>query len=333
MISPESTDLSAAIVPEDVQLMPTPGPDPRLITFIADIHADLRSLEDSLIQSGNAVRRENGELQIFDGVFIVITGDVIDRWWDNLAVLRLLVKIQKHGVLIILPGNHELAMLDALSDNPGSAGALWQKHWARNILGEIKREEKLEHIPDRIDWLRRQVFDGEFRQIFANMQPYFAFDKVVASHSLPIHTAANSDATFDTIATSWQECLRSRVFDTFMTKDSAFGSILWNHDVLITEQNAWYADWLRAQGYYAHIHGHKALASGVQQDQFLEDKGVVILNGDIAMSRGVRQDMTKRRWGYTQYNTVTGDIIVDSSEGIHQCIGRLLDDGFHKSVD
>lgn len=83
---------------------------------ISDIHGE-RELFDELLQK---VKYDAAEDQL------ILLGDYVDRGPDSKGVLERVIELKKRGA-IVLRGNHDQMMLDAVGDKPGA-----KESWARN---------------------------------------------------------------------------------------------------------------------------------------------------------------------------------------------------------
>lgn len=114
------------------------------MTFIPDVHGDARALQDSLIQAGCAERR--GHRFMIHTERVVQTGDLIDRYGENLAVLDTMLAVRDRAHLTILAGNHEVMALNALF-HPNHAGDVYawvrQENGGYAVLREIAKRERL----------------------------------------------------------------------------------------------------------------------------------------------------------------------------------------------
>lgn len=83
---------------------------------ISDIHGELHLLEE-LLQEAKYNDSEDG---------LILLGDYVDRGPDSKGVLERIIQLKERGA-IVLRGNHDQMMLDAVNDKPGA-----RKNWARN---------------------------------------------------------------------------------------------------------------------------------------------------------------------------------------------------------
>lgn len=83
---------------------------------ISDIHGELHLLEE-LLQEAKYNDAEDG---------LILLGDYVDRGPDSKGVLERIIQLKGRGA-IVLRGNHDQMMLDAVNDKPGA-----RKNWARN---------------------------------------------------------------------------------------------------------------------------------------------------------------------------------------------------------
>ncbi|MDA0835982.1 MAG: metallophosphoesterase [Planctomycetota bacterium] len=107
----------------------------------------------------------------------VVLGDVIDRGPDSKRVIEQLIDLQQNCRLILLIGNHEEMLFDALADGP------WKETWP--LYGGREMIESyggtIEQIPEEhLDFLRNGVdyFEaGNTIFVHANLEPKVPLDK------------------------------------------------------------------------------------------------------------------------------------------------------------
>lgn len=124
------------------------------VFVIGDIHGEIQQFEELL-------RHWDKDTQQ-----LIITGDLIDRGKDPLAVVRLAMKLKQDQNAIVLMGNHEEMLLSWL-DNPNEdyffpdsvstitsflrevSEFYWQTH-----LPEVSKEKILTTFPEEVAFLR-----------------------------------------------------------------------------------------------------------------------------------------------------------------------------------
>lgn len=132
-------------------LMP---PDAHLFA-IGDIHGQADVLED-LLEHLRALPRGPGQAATAARE-IIFLGDLIDRGPDSLGAVRLAWEAEGFDQRTILPGNHELMMLDTL-DTPEDWD-LWLCNGGFALLQELDPDETM-NLPEALAALRAKLPRG-----------------------------------------------------------------------------------------------------------------------------------------------------------------------------
>lgn len=124
------------------------------VFVIGDIHGEIQQFEELLHHWDKDTQQ------------LIITGDLIDRGKDPLAVVRLAMKLKQDHNAIVLMGNHEDMLLEWL-DNPNEdyvypdsvrtitsflrevSEFYWQTH-----LQDVSKEKILTTFPEEVEFLR-----------------------------------------------------------------------------------------------------------------------------------------------------------------------------------
>jgi len=90
-----------------------------------DIHGCLASWIALIEQSGGRVLyNDDGlavDVQMPDGVRLASVGDLINRGTHSVEVLELAIRLHQRGKLVVVPGNHDLALASALISGEGAS--------------------------------------------------------------------------------------------------------------------------------------------------------------------------------------------------------------------
>lgn len=186
-----------------LQLLPRPIPaaipDGIELVVIGDIHGRSSALYRCLDDIARTPTRLGCRRTL------VFLGDLIDRGPDSLGVVRIALEA-RHRVdnLYILPGNHELMLLDVLS---GSQTSLWQMNGGITVLDEVDPNWRSLSWPDAVAALRSRLptgFEqllreapshlriGDLLCVHAGLHPHLPPEKHLArdaSHTTPTHWA------------------------------------------------------------------------------------------------------------------------------------------------
>jgi serine/threonine protein phosphatase 1 len=178
-----------------------PGQMPDLQIFaIGDIHAQASAFADALDAIG--ATRGDGRRRV-----LVLLGDLIDRGPDHLGTLALLEAAQDRAFVdevILLPGNHELMLLDALAD--ASTFRSWVVDWGMPMLEELDPDGTVHTLPDararilaavgalteRLRTAPSHVRFGDLLFVHAGISPYRSEEAFLAQsgeHALYDHWA------------------------------------------------------------------------------------------------------------------------------------------------
>jgi serine/threonine protein phosphatase 1 len=162
------------------------GPDdgrPQRIYAIGDVHGRLDLLDELITRIDDDVR-VRPEMP----TRIIVLGDFIDRGPSSAMIIELFVRLRAESNVIVLMGNHERTMLDAL-DGDHLAMELWLAHGGLATLesfgancGSVDLEDtramiKLtrSHIPKRVEaWIRglpSYVHLGDHYFVHAGIRP------------------------------------------------------------------------------------------------------------------------------------------------------------------
>ncbi|WP_187976667.1 AAA family ATPase [Mycetocola sp. JXN-3] len=113
--SPEEAD-AAVIVREKLRTDLTDQHGP--FDAIGDVHGCLSELETLLTTLGYTLTRDNAGRPIDAehplGRRVILLGDLVDRGPDSVGVLRLAMGMHAAGHALVVPGNHEQALINAL---------------------------------------------------------------------------------------------------------------------------------------------------------------------------------------------------------------------------
>ncbi|MDB5439225.1 MAG: diadenosine tetraphosphatase [Caulobacteraceae bacterium] len=129
-------------------------PEPQVVYAVGDMHGQ-GVLVHALLQS---IADEIGVNH--DRPAVVVTlGDYVDRGPHSKYVLDLLVSLRDYGLIGVhfLKGNHEAAMLDFLSGEPGSAA--WLEFGGRQTLDSYKVEQPVS-TPESLEKARLALADA-----------------------------------------------------------------------------------------------------------------------------------------------------------------------------
>jgi serine/threonine protein phosphatase 1 len=128
------------------------------IGFVGDVHGNVEAL-----------RGLWGELQLSDASQVVYMGDYINKGPDSAAVIEQLIEYSASGRVVLLRGNHELALLDALESR--SLAAFLKMGGAATIRSYVRRPVRAdvlkdfeEHFPEaHLDVLRSlsDIYESE----------------------------------------------------------------------------------------------------------------------------------------------------------------------------
>lgn len=136
-----------------------------------------------------AISDIHGELELFDellqkveydavGDQLILLGDYGDRGQDSKGVLERVIELKKRGA-IVLRGNHDQMMLDAVNDEPG-AKQIWARNGALATLQSYDPSIKDMTLPtaaafwEHIDFIKETDYYHEtddFIFVHAGVQP------------------------------------------------------------------------------------------------------------------------------------------------------------------
>ncbi|MBB5179969.1 serine/threonine protein phosphatase 1 [Planomicrobium koreense] len=138
------------------------------ILAISDIHGELE-LFDELLQKADY---DDAEDQL------ILLGDYGDRGPDSKGVLERVIELKKRGA-IVLRGNHDQMMLDAVNDEPG-AKLIWARNGALPTLQSYDPSIKDMTLPtaavfwEHIDFIKKTAYyyeTDDFIFVHAGVQP------------------------------------------------------------------------------------------------------------------------------------------------------------------
>lgn len=151
--------------------------DSERFVVVGDIHGCYRSLEAML-----------KKLEPFSSSTFIFLGDYIDRGPDSKSVIDLLLDFQKHTTSVMLRGNHEQMMIQALDEKDFS---LWMINGGRITLESYGLNEYNPDIPE------------EHYHFIKQTKPYYETDQYFFVHAgLPTditikQATQNSDYWYD----------------------------------------------------------------------------------------------------------------------------------------
>ncbi len=153
------------------------------IYAIGDIHGRSDLLQQLLAKIGDHSRA----LPPARSLYVVLVGDLVDRGPDSAGVLEMLFNLQRDNAqLVVLPGNHEDAMLEAIDGDPVAmrrwlavGGAATMRSFGIDPdSGEDPRDlvRRLRAAVPRewVAWLRRlpmSVQSGDYYFVHAGIRP------------------------------------------------------------------------------------------------------------------------------------------------------------------
>ncbi|WP_375396505.1 metallophosphoesterase family protein [uncultured Sphingomonas sp.] len=166
----------------------TPATMPRLYA-IGDIHGRADLFEQIIDHiKDDVLTRDQRPTRI------IILGDFIDRGPASAAIVTLLMRLRKESNLIVLKGNHEAAMVDALAGDHDALD-LWLAHGGLETLAsfgvdvddidqadtlQILRRARAEIPPSIRRWLRdlpTHASFGRYYFVHAGIQPGVPLDE------------------------------------------------------------------------------------------------------------------------------------------------------------
>ncbi|MGR3762373.1 metallophosphoesterase (plasmid) [Roseobacteraceae bacterium NS-SX3] len=163
----------------DWQPLPEPSEVPEHLFVIADVHGQAGLLA-ALLEHLTHVPGLSGWPRV-----LVFTGDLIDRGPSSLEVLRLALAAEgRFGRCILLPGNHEQMLAEALAE-PHAPAAL--RFWAANGGTAVIREVlggapcPAAQIPARV---RAALPEGFLRRILSAPSHYICGDLLMVHAGL-----------------------------------------------------------------------------------------------------------------------------------------------------
>ena len=189
--------LSLALVPDiiapgrsrredDPRRLPSTAPGERIYA-IGDIHGCYDLWLDLL----DRIEQHARALPDGPNPRLILLGDMIDRGPGSRKVLRVAYETQRqHGDLVVLLGNHEMMMLDAIAGRKGALDA-WLRFGGQETLRSFGIEPPFKHrevaaalraaIPaEWADWLRQLPFStrsGDYFFCHAGVRPGVAIKR------------------------------------------------------------------------------------------------------------------------------------------------------------
>lgn len=112
---------------------------PRRILVVADIHGQIKALEEAL---------KSAKFNPKNGDYLIMLGDLIDRGYGSKEALDFAMELVKQGNGLVLRGNHEQMAIDAYESG-------YFQHWFSNgglvahqqILGDKKYLDFMKSLP------------------------------------------------------------------------------------------------------------------------------------------------------------------------------------------
>lgn len=302
---------------DEVPLLRTP------VLYIGDVHGDAMALERTFDQAGWADKRHSKMVKIrkekLPGT-IVLLGDLIDRWRQNIQVLETVLQLQDQmgERCITLLGNHELMMIEALRNQNPTMIEDWLDNGGDETLAELTMHGRLmkqaldhaEPLSDQaMEYFNKTYESPEVasgfidafiasRQLFLKGRYASLFNGMKISHSaggvLAVHAGIDSytgtvmeDEGLDVVNrgynTAWQmNALKNWVYPT------GFSSTLWRRKGIASGNealDAHTAKLFREKGIHVLIHGHDYVKEGIQK--WRPSHRILEVNADCSMSRGM----------------------------------------------
>jgi len=112
------------------------------VAFVGDVHGNV-----------DALRGLWGQPEVSDASRVVYMGDYLNKGPDSAAVIEQLIEYSRSGRAVLLRGNHESALLDALQTRTLTAflkmgGAATIQSYVRRPVGADVLRDFEEHLPD-----------------------------------------------------------------------------------------------------------------------------------------------------------------------------------------
>lgn len=136
------------------------------IAFVGDVHGNLDALQGMSSQP-----------ELSDASQVVYMGDYLNKGPDSAAVVEQLIEYSASGRVLLLRGNHESALLDALDTRSLTAflkmgGAATIRSYVRRPVGADVLKDFEEHLPEaHIDFLRSMGDSFETDDLIARHIP------------------------------------------------------------------------------------------------------------------------------------------------------------------
>ncbi|WP_121632099.1 metallophosphoesterase [Tropicibacter alexandrii] len=163
-----------SILNMDARTLPGDFPDNLDLFFIGDVHGRAGALS-ACLQALDAVERHPGRQRN-----IVFFGDLIDRGPDSLGAVRL--AMSAGGIdddVRVLPGNHELLLLDVLAGHPPGE---WVVNGGLKVMNEVDRGWRDLRWPDALTALRAAIPAG-FEERLRAAPSHLQFGDVLCVHA------------------------------------------------------------------------------------------------------------------------------------------------------
>lgn len=308
----------------------------RPTTVIPDVHGDNWALRCSLTEAG-CIKGPRGGLTVISGDDIVLTGDLLDRYTQNRAVLDTIQALQAQARTTVLMGNHDAFMLQAtLHAVPGDI-MQWFTNGGYSVLREVARAEHmvLQKGPSpfpvplpqgiggsfmRAEWeselVKRRMENYDLPTAFARWQELLRTDyrqlftgmklvhPLAQGHALAVHAGVPMSRAEQEPRTINRRLARKHAKGDYTSlqsrRASDDGRMLWMraHHHSDGKVLSGGAAWeLLQRDVSLVVHGHDVLRTGIQT--LTDCHGVHTINGDVGMSRWYP---TPSNWGYVHFD-------------------------------